>query len=122
MEKIYYYAVVLTLNPEKKDVKNKSSEILNKKILQWVGNIKNIDKILYSGPFYDVGENNTNIHANLVIKTILDDNEKVRNEYFKSWCLRKGYVSIKEIYNFKSWLDYAKRNHKLLENIENIKN
>ncbi len=57
-----------------------------------------------------------------MIKTILDDNEKFRNEYFKSWCLRKGYVSIKEIYNFKSWLDYAKRNHKFLENIENIKN
>lgn len=45
-----------------------------------------------------------------------------KNKYFKSWCLRKGYVSIKEIYNFKLWLEYAKRNHKLLENMENSKN
>jgi hypothetical protein len=122
MEKYYYYAVVLTLNPEKKDVKDKSFETLSKKILLWVKNVKNIEKNLYSGPFYDVGDNNTNIHANLVVKSTLEDTEKIRNEYFKSWRLRKGYVSIKEIYNFKLWLEYAKRNHKLLENIENAKN
>lgn len=118
MEKNYYYAVVLTLNPEKKDVKDKSFETLGKKILPWVKNIKNIEKILYSGPFYDIGDNNTNIHSNLVVKSTLDNEEKVRNEYFKSWCLRKGYVSVKEIYNFKKWLEYAKRNHHLIENLE----
>lgn len=119
MEKNYYYAIVLTLNPEKKDIKDKSFETLNSRILPWVKNIKNIDKILYSGPFYDIGEKNTNIHANLVIKSTSNDVEKIRNEYFKSWCLRKGYVSIKEIWNFKAWLAYAKRNHLLLENVEN---
>lgn len=122
MEKNYYYAVVLTLNPEKKDVKDKSFETLSKKLLLWVKNVKNIQEILYSGPFYDVGDNNINIHANLVVKSTYEDSEKIRNKYFKSWCLRKGYVSIKEIYNFKLWLEYAKRNHKLLENMENSKN
>lgn len=111
MEKSYYYAVILTLNPEKKDVKGKSFEILSKKIMQWVQNIKNIDTILYSGPFYDVGENNTNVHVNLAIKTILDCSEDVRKKYFNSWCLRKGFVHIKEIWNFKLWLEYSKRNH-----------
>jgi hypothetical protein len=111
----HYYAVVLTLDPEKKDVNGKKFEILSKKILFWIKNIKNIEDILYSGPFYDFCDNNTNVHANLVIKTTLKSTEEIRKTYFKSWFLRKGYISIKEIWDFKSWLDYAKRNHHLLE-------
>jgi hypothetical protein len=112
-EKYYYFAVVLTLDPKKKDVNGKSFEVLQKKIIEWVQNIKKIKDVLYSGPFFDIGNDNNNIHVNLTIKTELKTIELVRKKYFNSWCLRKGYVSIKEIWDFKGWLEYAKKNNKI---------
>jgi hypothetical protein len=112
-EKHYYFAVVLTLDPKKKDVNGKSFEVLQKKIIEWVQNIKKIQDVLYSGPFFDIGNDNNNIHVNLTIKTELKVIELVRKKYFNSWCLRKGYVSIKEIWDFKGWLEYAKKNNKI---------
>lgn len=107
----YFYAVILTLDPKKKDVKDKSLELLHKRIIIWTHNIKNIDQILYNGPFNDIGKYSTNVHVNITIKTHINDIEIIKDTYFKSWCLRKGYVYIKKIYNFEGWMVYSQRNH-----------
>jgi hypothetical protein len=116
--KIYYFAIVLTLNPNKKDVKDKPFVYLQQKIIKWTNNIKDIDTILYSSPFFDIGEKE-NIHVNLTIKTILNNTEDIRKKYLQSWCLRKGYVTIKQIWDFNGWLEYAKKNHYRISNNEN---
>lgn len=113
----YYYGVILTLDRRKKDIYDKQDTILKERILKWVLNIKDIDKIIYNGPFLDIGANNNNIHSNITIKTNINNIEEVQDKYFKTWSRRKGYVRIMKIYNFKGWLNYAKRNHdKLIEN------
>jgi hypothetical protein len=112
----YYYGVILTLDKRKKDVSDKSDIILKERILKWVLNIKNIDDILYSGPFLDIGENNNNMHANITIKTNIKDIDEVQEKYFKTWSRRKGYIHNMKVYSFKGWLNYAKRNHEKLVN------
>lgn len=82
-------------------------------MINLIQNIKNIKDILYSGPFFDIGNENNNIHVNITIKTEIEDIELVRKKYFNSWCLRKGYVSIKKVWDFKGWLEYAKKNNKI---------
>lgn len=117
-EKYYYFAVVLTLDTKKKDVNDKPFEVLKKRIIEWVQNIRNIKDILYSGPFFDIGNSNNNVHVNITIKTEIKDVELVRKKYFKSWCLRKGYISIKEVWDFKGWLEYAKKNNNLQKELK----
>lgn len=117
MENKTYYAVILTVDPNSTDARNKTSEHIQLRILKWAKNLK-IQDIMIEGPFYDVGKSG-NHHVNL---TICCDQSKdeILHKYFKSWINRKGYVYI-NILSTKNdlikWNSYAKRNSSIIENI-----
>jgi hypothetical protein len=112
----YYYSVNLTLGPDKKDVKNKTYDYLQGRILEWGNRIKNIGEVLIHGPFLDEGENK-NIHINMTLKSNINNIEDIRKKYFMGWIRSKGYVNIGHTRNLEKWNEYAERNHyKLLVN------
>lgn len=117
----YFYSVVLTIGPEKKDTKGKSKEYILERLLEWTKRIKNINEVLNKGPFLDIGENG-NLHVNLTLcSRDIKNVEEIRKKYFMSWIRTKGFVDISHTRELVKWNEYAERNHyKIL--IENIMN
>lgn len=114
----YYYEAVLSIDPKKKDVQNKTGTKLLERALHWSNNLKNINEVLYRGPFLDKGENG-NIHINFTLfSDTISNRDIIRNKYFKSWMSRKGYVHVDYVRNLVKWNEYAERNHyELLKDI-----
>jgi hypothetical protein len=103
-----YFGVVLTVDVNKRDCKNKDNEEIGMKIYQWGCNFcKGIDNVV-DGPFYDVGDDNDNHHLNMMVESEHSIME-VEKE-FLSWINRKGFVKVKKLYDIIGWLKYSSRN------------
>lgn len=117
----FYYSVVLTVGPDKKDIKGKSEEYILGKLLDWANRIKNINEILNKGPYLDRGEKG-NLHVNMTLcSNNINNVEEIRKTYFMSWIRTKGFVEISHTRDLVKWNEYAERNHYdlLVKNIMN---